>query len=523
MKKTLSLLLLSACCALQVQAQLPRGYYRVQNTYTDRYISLEDNNPSNYPINNSGTVNMSGIKTYKPGLKVTTSPSTIIFVYNVSGSQYDMEGQGASINYITGGKTYVNLAVQSDGSYQAYGTYAKVNLYLKDDSDPDKTEAFLKPNSKSTKAMNWWARPVNTDDEYLGILPDVEVGGKYYGTIYASFPFKLASAGMKAYVVTAAAGSGFSCQEITGDIPAATPVLIECSSKDPVNNKILPIESSASLGVVNKLYGVYCDRVEDRFVNAQFYDPTYFRTLGTSNGKLAFVKASSSDLTNGLYLKANKAYLYVDPSNAADVLVLGGSSEPQPQPQPQPEPEKEFTENGVNYTVGTENNIGVTSVGTLEPGYFEVPQLVQHNGQYYTVTAIMEKAFENQLGLTSISLPATLRYILEKAFVGCTNLTNIFAFSEEPATVVGGAAAFEGVDMDNCVLNVPAGCVEKYKVVEGWGSFKNIVEMGGSGIREIKNVTTTNDRWFSLDGRELKSQPTLKGIYIKNGKKVVIK
>ena len=124
-----------------------------------------------------------------------------------------MEGQGTSIHALTGGKTYVTLAVQSDGSYQAYGTYAKVKLYLKDDSDPDKEAAELKPNSKSEKAMNWWAHPVDTDKEYLGILPDVEAGGKYYGTIKASFPFKLASSGMKAYVVTERGGSGFTVQE----------------------------------------------------------------------------------------------------------------------------------------------------------------------------------------------------------------------------------------------------------------------------------------------------------------------
>ena len=257
MKKTLSLLLLSFCCALQVQAQLARGYYRVQNTYTNRYISIEDNNPNNYPISNSGTVNMSGIKTYKPGVKVSTSPSTIIYVYKVKDSQYDMEGQGSSIHYLTGGKSYVTLKVQKDGSYQAYGSYAKVKLYLKDDSDPDKEEAYLKPNSKSEIAMNWWARPVDTENEYLGILPDVEVGGKFYGTIYAAFPFRLVSSGMKAYCVTSASGSGFTMQEITGDIPAVTPVIVECSSKDPANNKILPVETDPSLGYTNLLYGVF--------------------------------------------------------------------------------------------------------------------------------------------------------------------------------------------------------------------------------------------------------------------------
>lgn len=324
MKKTLSLLLLSACGILNIQAQLEKGYYRVQNAYTDRYISLEDNNPANYPIQKStGSVDMSGIKTYKPGAKVTTSPSTILYVHNVSGSQYDFEGQGTSIHGITGGRFYINLVVQSDGSYQAYGTAYGITLYLKDDSDPDKQEAYLKPNSKSEKAMNWWARKVNTDTEYLGIQPDVEVGGKYYGTIYASFPFKLVSNGMKAYIVSEVSGDGFKLQEITGDVPAGTPVIIECSSNKPSNNIILPVESNANLSVTNQLTGAYCDRISAKFQNARVYDKATMRTIGSHNGKLAFKKANTSDLTQGAYLKANKAYLLV-PNSAPNVLVEGG-------------------------------------------------------------------------------------------------------------------------------------------------------------------------------------------------------
>ena len=146
MKKTLSLLLLSVSFTISANAQLEKGYYRVQNAYTNRYISLEDNNPANYPIQKStGSVDMSGIKTYKPGAKITTSPSTILYVHNVGGSQYDFEGQGTSIHAISGGRFYINLAIQSDGSYQAYGTAYGITLYLKDDSDPDKQEAYLKP------------------------------------------------------------------------------------------------------------------------------------------------------------------------------------------------------------------------------------------------------------------------------------------------------------------------------------------------------------------------------------------
>ena len=256
MKKTLSLLLLAGSCALNTQAQLANGYYRVQNTYTERYVSIEDNNSANYPINmTTGSVDMSGIKTYKPGLKVTTSPSTILYISNVGGNQVDIAGQGTSIHYISGGRLFINLALQSDGSYQAYGQYSGVTVYLKDDSDASKEEAYLKPSSKSTKAMNWWAKKVDTSTEYLAIQPDFELNGKYYGTIYASFPFKLVSSGMKAYVVSSVSGSGFELKEITGDIPESTPVIIECSSSSPSGNIILPIESSAQLGVNNILFG----------------------------------------------------------------------------------------------------------------------------------------------------------------------------------------------------------------------------------------------------------------------------
>ena len=34
---------------------------------------------------------------------------------------------------------------------------------------------------------------------------------------------------------------------------------------------------------------------------------------------------------------------------------------------------------------------------------------------------------------------------------------------------------------------------------------------------------TFGDEWYSLDGRRLQSQPTQKGVYINNGKKVIIK
>jgi hypothetical protein len=518
MKKVLNLLLLVASFALNAQAQLANGYYRIQNTYTDRYISIEDNNSANYPINKTtGSIDMSGIKTYKPGQKVTTSPSTILYISNVSGKQYDIVGQGTSIHYISGGRIFINLDLQSDGSYQAYGQYSGLTLYLKDDSDASKEEAYLKPNSKSEKAMNWWARKVDTNTEFLGILPDIELNGKYYGTIFASFPFKLVSSGMKAYVATSVSGDGFELKEISGDIPGNTPVIIECSSNNPSENIVMPVESDAELDVNNVLYGTYCDRVSTRYWNVTIYDPTCMRTLSKHNGKLAFKKASASDLTQGTYLKANKAYLLV-PTTSPDVLVLGGGGGGGDQGGGGGTTPTTFTVNGATFTIGANNMVTMDNAGNVE-GPYEIPQYAQNpnNGQNYAIVAVGEGAFENQTGLTGVSIPSSVTSIGKNAFAGCSGLVAIYSFATEPPVL--GSSAFDGVDKENCIIHVLDGCEGKYSTAEGWKDFANI---WSTGIREIMNEITTDAHWYSLDGREI-MQPTKKGIYINNGKKIVIK
>lgn len=45
-----------------------------------------------------------------------------------------------------------------------------------------------------------------------------------------------------------------------------------------------------------------------------------------------------------------------------------------------------------------------------------------------------------------------------------------------------------------------------------------------TGIISIDNgqVTIGNGAWYSLDGRKLSGKPTMKGVYIRNGRKTVI-
>jgi len=48
-------------------------------------------------------------------------------------------------------------------------------------------------------------------------------------------------------------------------------------------------------------------------------------------------------------------------------------------------------------------------------------------------------------------------------------------------------------------------------------------EEGVTSINETNMVEEGDAIWFSLDGRQLNSKPTKKGVYVTNGRKVVIK
>ena len=326
MKKIFTSILFLTFFLTGIKAQIADGFYYVKNAYTERYISIADNDKSHYNISieAGGRKTIGGLKAFKSWDNVRTDPSCVIYVRNVSGNQYDLEGQGSSLNKLTGGKLNATLTPNGDGSYKASGTYKGFTVTLGDGtSKKDASESLLATGTEDN-VSNWIPIAVNTGDNYLGIKPDVEADGAYYGTIFAGFAFKLASSGMKAYYISEASGSKITLKEISGTIPAKTPVIVKCSSNDPASNKIEPVTSGGSAVSDNKLGGVYCATTKLKFTTVTLYDPTKMRVIGSDNGKLAFVKASASDLFEEKYLKANKAYLAV-PSGSADIMTESGT------------------------------------------------------------------------------------------------------------------------------------------------------------------------------------------------------
>ena len=181
----------------------------------------------------------------------------------------------------------------------------------------------------------WEIKPIDQTNEYLGIKPesDIKIGDKYYTTFFAGFPIRL-SEGMKAYYVNRNTTQLAEMIEIKDIVPAETPVILECNSLNPAENKVsilLPQDAPATIPD-NKLIGIYfCfakmkgntnnENTSSTYLeirNVVNYDPSTMRVLGEVDGELALVVAKDEQLVvtdQGKYVPANKAYF---PINEAD-------------------------------------------------------------------------------------------------------------------------------------------------------------------------------------------------------------
>lgn len=137
-----------------------------------------------------------------------------------------------------------------------------------------------------------------------------------------------------------------------------------------------------------------------------------------------------------------------------------------------------------------------------------------------TIVSIGDVAFYCCYSLVRVEIPRTVTSIGRGAFGQCINLVSVVSHIENPFDT----DAFELLDTSEITLFVPKGCSMKYKAVNGWRNFDNIVEMEATGIPLPQKIeqTKTKDTIFNLQGRHLSVKPQ-KGLYIQNGKKMIVK
>ena len=186
-----------------------------------------------------------------------------------------------------------------------------------------------------------------------------------------------------------------------------------------------------------------------------------------------------------------------------------------------------FEEYGARFQCLENNNVCIVG-DDQATGNYAIPQVVKHSNKTWDVTTIAARAFMGKREITELTIPHSIRSIGENAFFDCVNLNVIRSYSNKP--IVLGAAktrsaeslsVFDGIDKETCVLYVPQGCVEAYRTAEGWGEFTHIVEMESTGIESVRDTSVRPFAIYNLNGQRVENPS--KGLYILNGKKVVVK
>ena len=185
--------------------------------------------------------------------------------------------------------------------------------------------------------------------------------------------------------------------------------------------------------------------------------------------------------------------------------------------------------------------------GSSQPwASYSVKQVIIGDG----VTTIGERAFSGCSSLTSITIPNSVTTIWGNAFSGCSSLTSV-SIGNSVTTIGEGTFSgcvnvmqiscdavlppscsinlFGSINKWECKLIVPKNSIDAYKKADGWKEFFLIEGTTTGIINNIYNKTENVDV-YTIDGIKRLSKANVneinalpKGVYIINGKKIVIK
>ena len=125
--------------------------------------------------------------------------------------------------------------------------------------------------------------------------------------------------------------------------------------------------------------------------------------------------------------------------------------------------------------------------------------------------------------LQKVTLPANQAELRQQYVFNCDDgIKEIHCRSSVP--YLADQSLFNGfVNYDNCILFVPVGTKKAYANAEVWKYFTHIVEE--EVATEILNVCVASAKgtWYTLQGAKLFGKPRLPGVYIHDGKKMIVR
>ena len=277
------------------------------------------------------------------------------------------------------------------------------------------------------------------------------------------FPNTIKSIGMEAFS---------SCTGLTSlDIPESVETIGQGSFTGCINL------TSANIPASVKNVGIWvfsgCDKIKDLSFNTNFIGniiPDIQSSLETVVIGDAVTSVPDNVFSNCSNLKSITINSVADFSNAGLY----------------------FIQDGIHYHVLNKNEVEVTAsyydfitYSFSYSGEIEIPEIISLGDKTYTVTTIRDYAFSNCSGLTSVTIPESVKTIGNYAFHNCDGLTSIvipesvktvgdYAFANcknlsevtyNPATTTIGYNAFEGTKYNTPIEYVDGSL--KYTIVAG--------------------------------------------------------
>ena len=312
MRKQILLILCCVLCIGEVSAQFKEaGYYRVRNSGSNNCICVIGDK---YETAIDQTAFDQSIR-LKPVADCYSDPASVIYINKLKNAT--LKAQGTDTYEISG----MYLDIVKSGDFYIPEAHFILTMYAQE-SEP----GWLDIGRGNTCAkyyldpLDYTNNTTKRDECYFGAkcAEKMENGGKYYTSMYTSFPYECID-GVNAYYVDGIENGIVHCVPVPNNkVPSNTGVILECNTpNDPAHNRLIPLLSEPAKISVNLLKGVFFNydgtgykRTTDP--NRTAYDKNTMRVFSVSKttGKIGFYQYSGS------YLGANKAYLEYGFSNA---------------------------------------------------------------------------------------------------------------------------------------------------------------------------------------------------------------
>lgn len=141
------------------------------------------------------------------------------------------------------------------------------------------------------------------------------------------------------------------------------------------------------------------------------------------------------------------------------------------------------------------------------------------------VQRIGNSAFMGCEKLKRIVIPESVERIDNDAFSKCEGIEDVYCYAKHVPT--SNSTIFDGSLINYATLHVPSSSIGEYKDNSVWGLFKNVVALNSedpnpTGMKSLRKNNKIDDTLlYNLKGQRI--EHPVKGVYIKNRKKILIK